>query len=294
MRFKTLESQIIERAAPSPTGGLHIGHVYSVITAYENARSKGGLFKLRIEDIDVTRCKLKYENEIISNLSWLGVTWDGRVMRQRNRKKYYTQALNQLFKEGLIYPCSCTRADIKNAVSAPHKDENRNPTYPGTCRNNLSNNPSTALRVNISKAIKFANQKNISFLESGTSKDSSSMEKISTSNATMEQNFGDFIIARKDVGTSYNLAVVIDDAAQSVTHVTRGDDLLTITPIQVLLQKLLHLPTPIYRHHKLLYEKSGKKISKRSSPDSISSLINKGLTRNEVIDLAFNHFKNDS
>lgn len=279
-------SQVVERLAPSPTGGLHLGHVFSAITTFRNAKKNQGLLKLRVEDIDSTRCKRSFEKEIIGNLTWLGITWDGKIMRQRCRKKYYRAALDHLFKNDLLYPCSCSRADIKNAISAPHTDEKSTQIYPGTCRNISTNKNIKALRLNIAKAVKLYPGKYVSFLESGPTSNYKP-EQQKTLKMSLEERFGDLIIARSDIGTSYNLAVVIDDAAQNVTHITRGNDLFSITPIQVLLQFLLNLPTPIYYHHALLYEQSGKKISKRSSPKSVSTLKRSGLTADEVIALAF-------
>ncbi len=279
-------SQVVERLAPSPTGGLHLGHVFSAITTFRNAKKNKGLLKLRAEDIDSTRCKRSFEKEILENLTWLGISWDGKIMRQRYRIKYYRAAVDHLFKNGLIYPCSCSRTDIKNAISAPHNEEKSAQTYPGTCRNISTNKPIKALRLNITKAMKFYPGKYVSFLESGPLSNYK-LEQQKTSKMRLEERFGDLIVARSDIGTSYNLAVVIDDAAQNVTHVTRGNDLFSITPIQVLLQFLLNLPTPIYYHHALLYEQSGKKISKRSSPKSVSTLQRNGFTPDEVIGLAF-------
>ena len=284
---KKTHSRIVERTAPSPTGGLHLGHVYSVLTAFSHAKKNNGLFKFRIEDIDVNRCKPEFEEEIISNLSWLGIKWDGNIMRQSERMGQYASAIKQLANYGLLYPCSCSRSDIKNASLAPHPEETKNLIYPGTCLNIPPRKPIKALRLNISKAIKYIAIDNISFLETGVSGyDRAEKQLISVKN--LENQYGDIVIARQDIGTSYNLSVVIDDAAQMVTHVTRGKDLLEMTPIQVLLQMLLGLPTPIYHHHDLLYEQSGKKISKRSSKNSVSNLKETGFNPAEVIELAFN------
>lgn len=286
MNLKTAASQIVERTAPSPTGDLHLGHVFSAITAYTNAKNNQGLFKLRIEDIDRTRCKVKFENEIISNLTWLGITWDEEVMRQRHRTKFYLAAIGQLLKERLLYPCSCTRKEINSAVLAPHAYEGTPPIYPGTCRNRQPSGPIKALRLDIYKALKLLSGRKLSFFETGYNERNFLEEQVISKNE-LESTFGDLVIARKDIGTSYNLSVVIDDAAQQITHVTRGDDLFKVTPIQILLQKLLSLPTPIYHHHELLYEESGKKISKRASPKSISSFRTNGYTPRQVIELAF-------
>ena len=290
MNSKTISPQIIERTAPSPTGGLHLGHVYSAIKAYRNARKNLGLFKIRIEDIDFTRCRLDFEQEIIANLSWLGIKWDGQIMRQRKRMMHYASAIRHLMKNGLLYPCSCTRKDINNSVSAPHSEVKSNVVYPGTCRNTTPDKPIKALRLDIVKATQMISEQNLSFFERD-GKDENSLESQLIPFEKLISEFGDFIISRKDIGTSYNLAVVVDDAAQMVTHVTRGKDLRNVTPIQVLLQKLLNLPTPIYHHHALLCENSGKKISKRHSPKTVSSLMKQGRSAEEVINMAFSWHK---
>jgi glutamyl-Q tRNA(Asp) synthetase len=278
--------EVIERTAPSPTGDIHLGHVYSALTAYRNAKANNGFFKLRIEDIDITRCKIEYENAIIKNLSWLGLKWDEKIMRQRNRYKSYNLAIDQLLKEDLLYPCSCSRRDVKKALSAPHIEDISNLVYPGTCKIVKPNTAVKALRLNIDKAIKKLGNDKLYFYETGITVDNFH-EKRSISNDTLKRKFGDLVVARKDIGTSYNLSVVIDDSAQKVTHVTRGYDLLDVTPIQVLLQRILGLQTPTYHHHKLICDDDGKKLSKRSSSQSISNLIREGLSSSEVIEMAF-------
>ena len=278
--------EVIERTAPSPTGDIHLGHVYSALTAYRNAKENNGFFKLRIEDIDVTRCKIEYENTIIKNLTWLGLTWDEKIMRQRHRYKSYNLAIDQLLKEDLLYPCSCSRTDVKKALSAPHIEDICNLVYPGTCKIVRPNTGVKALRLNIDKAIKKLGNDKLYFYETGITVDNSH-EKRSISNETLKRKFGDLVVARKDIGTSYNLSVIIDDAAQEVTHVTRGNDLLDVTPIQVLLQRILGLQTPTYHHHKLICDDDGKKLSKRSTSKSISNLIREGFSSSEVIEMAF-------
>ena len=278
--------EVIERTAPSSTGGLHLGHVYSAITAYKNAKKNSGLFKLRIEDIDVTRCKIKYEKEIVENLTWLGLQWDGKIMKQRNRQKYYVAAINQLLTEGLLYPCSCSRSDIKDAISAPHMEDPTCQIYPGTCKILKPYTGIKALRLDLDKAVKVLDKNKVEFYESGLTKDGS-LEKKSISSEKLRLRFGDLIIVRKDIGTSYNLSVVVDDAAQKVTRITRGRDLLEVTPIQVLLQQLLGIKTPTYHHHKLIYDIDGKKLSKRSCSQSISKLKAEGYSPAQVIDNAF-------
>jgi len=278
--------QVIERTAPSPTGDIHLGHVYSALTAYRNAKANNGVFKLRIEDIDITRCKIEYENAIIKNLTWLGLKWDEKIMRQRTRYKSYNLAIDKLMKEDLLYPCSCSRTDVKKALSAPHIEDTSSLVYPGTCKKVKPNKGVKALRLNIDKAIKKLGNDKLYFYETGITV-GNSHEKRSISNETLKKKFGDLVVARKDIGTSYNLSVIIDDSAQEVTHVTRGIDLLDVTPIQVLLQRILGLQTPTYHHHKLICDDDGKKLSKRSSSQSISNLIREGFSSSEVIEMAF-------
>ena len=278
--------QVIERTAPSPTGDIHLGHVYSALTAYRNAKANNGFFKLRIEDIDITRCKIEYENAIIKNLTWLGLKWDEKIMRQRTRYKSYNLAIDKLMKEDLLYPCSCSRTDVKKALSAPHIEDTSSLVYPGTCKKVKPNKGVKALRLNIDKAIKKLGNDKLYFYETGITV-GNSHEKRSISNETLKKKFGDLVVARKDIGTSYNLSVIIDDSAQEVTHVTRGIDLLDVTPIQVLLQRILGLQTPTYHHHKLICDDDGKKLSKRSSSQSISNLIQEGFSSSEVIEMAF-------
>ena len=278
--------QVIERTAPSPTGDIHLGHVYSALTAYRNAKANNGVFKLRIEDIDITRCKIEYENAIIKNLTWLGLKWNEKIMRQRNRYKSYNLAIDQLMKEDLLYPCSCSRTDVKKALSAPHIEDMSNLVYPGTCKIVRPNTGVKALRLNIDKAIKKLGNDKLYFYETGITV-GNSHEKRSISNETLKKKFGDLVVVRQDIGTSYNLSVIIDDSAQKVTHVTRGNDLLDVTPIQVLLQQILGLQTPTYHHHKLICDDDGKKLSKRSTSQSISNLIREGFSSSEVIEMAF-------
>ena len=278
--------QVIERTAPSPTGDIHLGHVYSALTAYRNAKANNGFFKLRIEDIDITRCKIEYENVIIKNLTWLGLKWDEKIMRQRTRYKSYNLAIDKLMKEDLLYPCSCSRTDVKKALSAHHIEDTSSLVYPGTCKKVKPNKGVKALRLNIDKAIKKLGNDKLYFYETGITV-GNSHEKRSISNETLKRKFGDLVVARKDIGTSYNLSVIIDDSAQEVTHVTRGIDLLDVTPIQVLLQRILGLQTPTYHHHKLICDDDGKKLSKRSSSQSISNLIQEGFSSSEVIEMAF-------
>ena len=241
-----------ERFAPSPTGYLHLGHAYSALTAWESARAAGGEFALRIEDIDVARCRPEYEAAILEDLDWLGIAWNGAVLRQSERLDCYGAALSRLMDMGLCYPCSCTRRDIAAALAAPQEgahpdrpgqDRRRNqtggatrpPVYPGTCRGRkIGDRTGTdAVRLDIGRAIAFAGGRDVverlAFSELG----SGGAEEVALSADCLFSRLGDVVLARKDIGTSYHLAVVVDDAAQDVTHVTRGEDLAESTQLHV-------------------------------------------------------------
>lgn len=276
MTFKT-------RFAPSPTGPLHLGHAFSALTAYEMARQHSGVFHLRIEDIDQSRCRTHWEDEIFSDLSWLGISWSEPVMRQSNRLEAYHAALDQLWAMGLLYDCNCRRRDILAAASAPHGSVALGPDgviYPGTCRRipaATEKRPrSGALRLNMSAALERLNGL-VSFEETGSGPDG--QNGVQAANADdMLRNIGDVVLARRDMGTSYHLAVVVDDALQNITDVVRGQDLFDATHIHVLLQGLLSLPTPRYHHHRLILDDAGKRLAKRDDARAISTYRQEGLT----------------
>lgn len=253
----------VTRFAPSPTGPLHLGHAYSALLAHDMAIAAGGTFLLRIEDIDQSRCRPAWEAQIYKDLHWLGLHWPMPVMRQSDRLPAYQTALDQLWAQGLLYPCTCTRRDIEAAMSAPQ--EGAAPihgpdgmVYPGTCRK-APDGPRLdgVLRLNMAAALDLISDLN--FLETGPRHAGRQV----LAKAEVLANIGDFVIARRDMGTSYHLSVVLDDAAQGVTHVVRGEDLFEATAIHVLLQHLLGLPTPIYHHHALIRDDQGKRLAKR-------------------------------
>lgn len=253
----------VTRFAPSPTGPLHLGHAYSALLAHDMAIAAGGTFLLRIEDIDQSRCRPAWEAQIYKDLQWLGLHWPMPVMRQSDRLPAYQTALDQLWAQGLLYPCTCTRRDIEAAMSAPQ--EGAAPihgpdgmVYPGTCRK-APDGPRLdgVLRLNMAAALDLVSDLN--FLETGPRHAGRQV----LAKAEVLANIGDFVIARRDMGTSYHLSVVLDDAAQGVTHVVRGEDLFEATAIHVLLQHLLGLPTPIYHHHALIRDDQGKRLAKR-------------------------------
>jgi len=276
---------IVTRFAPSPTGYLHLGHAYAAITAQETAWRAGGRFLLRIEDIDTARSKPEFEAAIFEDLAWLGLRWEPHVLRQSSRFPDYRAALDRLGAIGVIYPCFCTRgeiaAEIARAADAPHGAEGAH--YPGTCRNlseverhaRMGSGVPYALRLDVQKAAQIAGP--LSFEEHGHG--SNGEHGVITVDPL---KFGDIVIARKDVPASYNLAVVVDDAFQGVTLVTRGNDLFTAAHVQRLLQALLGLPAPTYAHHRLILDEHGRKFSKRDTAVTLRELRTNGLTPEDV------------
>lgn len=265
------------RFAPSPSGLLHLGHAFSALTAWRAARDGGGTFLLRIEDIDIRRCKREFEAAILEDLAWLGLDWDGAVRRQSDHFDDYGRALDRLTALGVVYPCFCTRAEIareiETAASAPHlvAQGPDGPLYPGTCRHRplderralVAGGREFALRLDAAKAAEIAGP--YSFRDAGRG-----------DVAGLPSLFGDVVIARKDTPTSYHLAVTVDDALQGVTLVTRGEDLFAATHVHGLLQKLLDLPTPRYAHHRLLVDADGRRYAKRDRALTLRALRESG------------------
>ena len=267
-----MTGEIVSRFAPSPTGRLHLGHAFSAIQAHDRAKadaSGGGRFLLRIEDIDGTRSRPEHVTAIQDDLRWLGLMWDGPVVFQSTRLDRYAAALDQLRAFGLLYPCFCTRAEIAASLSAPHGPDS---PYPGTCRDL---DPSTraariapgtphAWRIDMAAAVAIAGP--LEWFD----------EDAGLVLARPELQ-GDVVLARKDAPASYHLAVTVDDAAQGVTHVVRGRDLFAATDIHRLLQALLGLPEPIYRHHHVLTDAAGTRLAKRTNAATLESLRLAGM-----------------
>ncbi len=259
---------MITRFAPSPTGPLHLGHAYSALVAYDLAQAENGTFLLRIEDIDRSRARPEWEAQIYDDLAWLGLAWPTPVLRQSDQLPVYARVLETLWDQKLIYPCSCNRRDIQTAASAPQEGAPLlgpdGIIYPGTCRDltqRAGQMPTgSALRLDIKKAAQIAQ-----------------MEATD-----LAQTIGDVVVSRKDMGTSYHLAVVVDDAAQGITDVVRGEDLAAATPIHVLLQNLLGLPTPRYHHHRLIRDETGKRLAKRDDARALSKYRSEGATPNDI------------
>ena len=268
----------VTRFAPSPTGPLHLGHACAALVA----AARGDRFLLRIEDIDQARSRPEYEAAIYEDLAWLGLDWEEPVLRQSDRMPLYQAALDQLTAQGLTYGCHCTRGDIKAALSAPQEGAPMigpdGPIYPGTCRD--LGHQEGAIRLNMAKAMAAAGGA-VSFRETGTRP---GLYRYET--AEMVAGVGDIILARRDIGTSYHLSVVVDDAAQGITEVTRGEDLFEATAVHVLLQKLLALPLPDYHHHGLIRDASGKRLAKRDDARALAKYRAEGASPEEIRALA--------
>lgn len=274
------------RFAPSPTGPLHLGHAYSALVAHDMARQAGGRFLLRIEDIDSTRARPHWEEQIYDDLRWLGVDWDRTPLRQSDRLSHYRSALDRLWSMGVTYPCGCTRRDINQALSAPQ--EGVPPAYgpdgliyPGTCRPAAQIPPTpmapkTALRLHMQRAVDLIGGEVIEFEEALFD------GPCQIALQDMPQTVGDIILSRRDFPGSYHLSVVLDDAAQQITDVVRGADLFETTQIHVLLQRLLDLPTPRYHHHPLIRDDQGKRLAKRDDARALSKYRAEGASPTDI------------
>lgn len=246
------------RFAPSPNGPLHLGHAYAAIIAHDQARAGGGEFLLRIEDIDGTRSRPELAEEFRADLRWIGLTWDGEGAQSANLARY-AAAAETLKARGLLYPCTCTRADIAGAAVEQGPD---GPLYPGTCRTRkpaISGGDPVAWRLDMTKALAIA----------GPLKwhDALAGEQLAR-----PEIFGDVVLLRKEAPASYHLAATLDDAAEGITLVTRGADLFAATHVHRLLQALLDLPVPRWHHHGLLLDETGAKLAKRRGSPSLADL----------------------
>ena len=270
----------VTRFAPSPTGWLHLGHAYAAVFAQEQA--EGGRFLIRLEDIDGTRARPEYEEAIFEDLAWLGLEWERPVRRQSDHFEDYRAALAKLEALGVLYPCFCTRKEIQEEIAragnAPQGPDG--PLYPGTCRKRtvdervqrMAAGESYALRLDVAKAVALVPSELIwTDRERGVF-------------SARPDVFGDVVLARKDTPASYHLAVVVDDALQGITLVTRGEDLLEATHLHRLLQELLGLPVPQWQHHRLITDENGKRLAKRDDARSLRSLLAAGWTPERVRD----------
>ncbi len=277
----------VERFAPSPTGPLHLGHAYSALLAHDAARKAGGCFLLRIEDIDTTRSRPEFEAAILEDLAWLGIEWEQPVLRQSERFDAYRAVLDQFRERGLLYPCTCTRKQIAAAMSAPQEGSDTPPPYPGTCRGRSFADVSGdyALRLDMRKALASLGGagvvKKLHFKETGRGPNREK-GKIALDMPTLIETVGDIVLARKDIPASYHLSVVLDDAFQQITHVTRGHDLFATTPIHRVLQALTGRPTPLYHHHDLIRDDTGRRLAKRDDSRALSTLRAEGKTPENI------------
>jgi len=316
---------VVTRFAPSPTGRLHLGHAYSALRAHDFARERGGTFLLRIEDIDPGRSRAEHVAGIMEDLRWLGVDWDGEPVLQSARLPLYREALGRLVRQGLLYPCFCTRreieAEIAASASAPHPGLGsgaggpEGPVYPGTCRRLkdaerqlLLGEKPHAWRLDMAAALS-AMGSPPAFAGGAGGGPSSSFnehEELALSRSPHPRplpeiregrltwlaagtripadpaQFGDVVLARKDAPVSYHLAVTVDDAAQGVTDVVRGEDLRAATHVHCLLQALLDLPSPSYHHHQLIAGSDGRRLAKRHGAPTLADLRGAGADPGEL------------
>ncbi len=279
-------SDFITRFAPSPTGYLHLGHAYSAYCAFNAAQThtgfETGTCLLRIEDTDLTRCRPEYEQGIYNDLEWLGFQWPMPVRRQSRHLDFYREGLKKLEQKGLIYRCFKTRREVaEQSAFAPHLDDPV-PVFIGEAlppsleRQALEDGKMFSWRLSMQACQHYLGDEwdRLFFIESSNG-----------SNETIRANpekFGDVIVARKDTGTSYHMAVVMDDYTQNINHIIRGQDLFEVTHIHVLLQKLFGFPTPVYHHHPLLLDENGKRFAKRDKAKTLKSMRDAGVSLKQV------------
>lgn len=272
------------RFAPSPTGLLHLGHAHSALTAWERGGPDG--FLLRIEDIDAARCRPEFEAAIEADLAWLGLDWPRPTLRQSERRPAYDAALARLAAMGLTYPCRCRRGDIRAAMAAPQEGAPLHGPdgviYPGTCRGRSMDEagPGDAIRLDVARAAALAGP--LAFRDGGPLRPG----RHGVAPEHLAARVGDVVLARRDIGTSYHLAVVVDDAHQGIEEVVRGVDLFEATAIHVLLQALLGLPRPAYHHHALIRDEHGRRLAKRDDARGVRAYREAGMRAAEVRALA--------
>jgi glutamyl-Q tRNA(Asp) synthetase len=274
------DRSFVTRFAPSPSGYLHFGHAYAALFAFEAAKRSGGAFRLRIEDIDGQRSRPEFEAGIYEDLGWLGISWDGPVVRQSERLPVYARCLRELRTLGVVYPCFCSRRririEVEEAGRAPHGPSGE-PVYPGICRQldraeadyRVERGEPFAWRLDVARSLRVTGPLHWYDIRAGW---------IEATPADL----GDVVLARKDTPTSYHLAVTVDDAAQGVTLVTRGEDLFHATHVQRLLQALLGVPAPSYYHHNLVADSTGQRIAKRNRAVTLRHLRDTRRTPDDV------------
>ncbi len=291
-------SGVITRFAPSPNGRLHPGHAFSALFAARYARVHGGRFLLRVEDIDFTRARPRFVEGIFEDLRWLGLSWPEPVLFQSRHVRDYCRALMELRRMGVLYPCYCTRREVRaNTPPDAPRDPDGAPLYPGTCRARHDDGEAVpcgdigwrpgkgpmppAWRLDMDKALALAERKAGGALfwhEEGAGPAGESGRVMADA-----RRWGDVILGRRDIGVSYHVAVVIDDARQAVSHVTRGQDLFHASAIHRLLQVLLELPEPVYVHHRLIADEEGRKLSKSAGDVSLAALRARGVRAEDLV-----------
>ena len=274
--------QPVFRFAPSPNGALHLGHALSALTDFALAQAAGGRFLLRIEDIDLTRCRPQYEAAIYDDLAWLGLTWEEPVRRQSEHLADYAEAIGRLSAMGLVYPAFISRGEVDAATADAEwpRDPDGVPLYPPADRDRdpadrrarIDAGAPHALRLDMEKAAGMAGP--LAWQESGFG----AARRV----AADPRAFGDVLLVGRDRPASYHIAVVVDDALQGITHVVRGRDLYAATAVHVLLQRLLNLPAPHYHHHRLITDEAGRKLSKSDRDTALSALRAAGKTADDI------------
>jgi len=274
------------RFAPSPNGRLHLGHAYAALFAYDTAQAIGARFLLRIDDIDTARCTRDYEQAVYNDLAWLGLAWETPVRRQSEHFATYRAAAQRLRDRGLVYPCFATRKEIAAAAAEAGitaRDPDGAPLYPGLYRETdpeiigqlISEGQPYALRLDMARALISSAAQTLTYRVFN-------LDGCERNCTAQPQRWGDAVIVRKDTPASYHLATVVDDALQGITHVVRGADLEAATDLHVLLQRLLGFPTPVYHHHRLILDESGRKLSKSAGDLSLAALRAEGATPQDI------------
>lgn len=275
------------RFAPSPNGPLHLGHALSALTGFGMARRLGGRFLVRMEDIDHTRVRPEYVAGILDDLAWLGLTWEEPVLFQSAHLADYKNAAARLHAMGLVYPCFATRSEILDSADPSRLDPDGALLYPGLWRarakpdvdNRLATGEPHAMRLDMTRAVALAAERLAGAPLAFTEIDCDGTQRRVTCEP---QRWGDVVILRKETPSSYLIAVVVDDARQGITHVTRGMDLFQATDVQRLLQVLLGLPEPRYHHHRLIKDAGGQKLSKSMGAQSLASLRRAGASPADI------------
>lgn len=274
------------RFAPSPNGPLHLGHALSALTGFDMAGRLGARFLVRIEDIDIARCREEHVAGILEDLAWLGIAWEEPVLRQSQHFAVYSGAAQRLEARGLLYPCFATRSEILEAQSGSLDPEGA-PLYPGLHKGlaqaeieeRIEKGEPYALRLHMDRALEAATRKLGGRPLTFTELDERGMPTLIEARP---ERWGDTVILRKDVPASYHLAVVVDDARQGITHVVRGRDLFTATDLQRLLQVLFGLPEPVYHHHRLITDAEGRKLAKSARDTALASLKAAGISARDI------------